>query len=120
MPSRKRSVPANREEAGSLPVALGLLVALVLPYVLYQADSAEQLRESKLVLQAAGAGLALAALAWGAFRRGSPLPAVRTLSVSGRAAATAIAAALGLSIVSGLVNTARIDLLTAAAVLSPL
>ncbi len=120
MPSRKRAVPASREEAGSLPVALGLFVALALPYVLYRADSAEQLRDSKLALQAAGAALALGAVAWTALRRAFPFPAFRTLSAAGRAAAAAIAAALVLSVASGLVNSARVDPLTAAAVLSPL
>jgi hypothetical protein len=126
MPRRKTSrTPAgaaspSSADAEAFLVPLGLLAALVLPYFVWLADSPEQLRDSKLAAQALGASLALLGPAFGAFRRHNPLPNLRDLPAAGRAAAAALAGALLLALVSALANAARVDPLTAAAVLSPL
>ncbi len=123
MPKKKTAVPAGgdppRHGVAALLVPFGLLFALVLPFFVWLADSPEQLRDVKLVLQAFGAATALAPLALQALRR-RPLPGLGDLSSAGRFAAGAFAAALGLALVSGVTNLSRVDPLTAAAVLSPL
>jgi hypothetical protein len=116
-PSAAVSSPAGAEAA---LVPLGLLTALVLPFFVWLADSPEQLRDSKLALQALGASIALLGLGLEAYRRRRPLPRLRDLSAAGRAAAAALAGALVLALVSALANSARVDPLTAAAVLTPL
>ena len=123
MPKKTTAVPAaaapQPDGIEALLLPLGLLLALVLPFVVWLADSPEQLREVKLALQALGATTALAGLSFGALRR-RPLPELADLSPAGRLGAAALAAALGLALVSGLTNLSRVDPLTAAAVLSPL
>lgn len=123
MPRKKTAAPAAAarptDGVEALLVPLGLLVALVLPFFVWLADSPEQLRDVKLALQALGAATALVGLSLGALRR-RPLPAFGTLSPTGRFGAAALATALVLSLVSGLANPSRVDPLTAAAVLSPL
>jgi O-antigen ligase len=119
MPPKRAAAPAPREGPEAFLVPLGLLVALVVPYLVWLADSPEQLRDSKLVVQAAGAAIALAGLAWEAWRQGSPFPTFGELPAAGRIAVAAIATAFALALASGVVNEARVDPLTAAAVLSP-
>jgi len=102
----------------ALLVPLGLLLALVLPFFVWLADSPEQLRDVKLALQALGAATALTGLAAASFRR-RLLPGLGELSPAGRLGSAALATALGLSLVSGLANLSRVDPLTSAAVLSP-
>ncbi|MGE5277057.1 MAG: hypothetical protein ACM3SU_08690 [Acidobacteriota bacterium] len=123
---RRKTVRPPREAAPSpagaegFLVPLGLLVALVLPFFVWRAESPEQLRDSKLAVQALGATVAVLGLAVQAFRRQRPLPAFRGLGVAGRVAAAGLAGVLLLALASGFANSARVDPLTAAAVLSPL
>lgn len=125
MPGKKTSRPPPARApspagAEGVLVPLGLLTALVLPFFVWLADSPEQLRDSKLALQALGATIALLGLALEAYCRRRPLPRFRDLSPAGRAAAAALAGALVLALASAVANSARVDPLTAAAVLSPL
>jgi tetratricopeptide (TPR) repeat protein len=125
MPGRKtiRPSPARASSpagAEAILVPLGLLAALVLPFFVWLADSPEQLRDSKLVLQAAGATIALLGLALEAYRRQRPFPGFRDLPGAGQAAVSALAGVLVLALASAVANSARVDPLTAAAVLSPL
>jgi O-antigen ligase len=123
MPKKTTAVPAaaapRPEGVEALLLPLGLLLALVLPFVVWLADSPEQLREVKLGLQALGATMALAGLSLGSLRR-RPLTDLADLSPAGRLGAAALAAAIGFALVSGLTNLSRVDPLTATAVLSPL
>lgn len=95
-------------------VRVGILAALVLPFLFFSTASSEALRESKLLGQALGVSLALFGLA----RVGTaPAPG------RGRAARVAVLgllAALALGLLSALANADVVDPLTAAAVLSPL
>ncbi len=125
MPRRKTGRPSRASApspagAESYLVPLGLLVALILPFFVWLADSPEQLRDSKLALQALGATMAILGLAVQAFRRQRPLPALREIRPAGRVAAAGFAGVLALALASGFANSARVDPLTAAAVLSPL
>ena len=119
MPARK-TVDAPREGAESFLVPAGLLVALVLPFFVWLADSPDQLRDSKLAVQALGASVALAGLLFDAIRRGVPFGPLGGAPAFGRVAVLALSGALALSLVSGLARSERVDPLTAAAVLSPL
>ncbi len=95
-------------------VRTGILAALVLPFLVFSAASSDALRESKGLVQALGASLALLGLA-----RGGRLPAPGR----GRAARFVLfglSAALALALLSAAANANVVDPLTAAAVLSPL
>ncbi|HEX5855177.1 MAG TPA: hypothetical protein VFZ57_06115, partial [Thermoanaerobaculia bacterium] len=95
-------------------VRIGILAALVLPFLVFSTASSEALRESKLLVQALGASLALLGLA-----RGGMLPGPGR----GRAARVAVlglVAALFLALLSAAANADVVDPLVAAAVLSPL
>jgi O-antigen ligase len=125
MPKKKtgrkpRATSPSPGGAETLLVPVGLLVALVLPFFVWLADSPEQLRDSKLALQAVGASIALLGLALEALRRRRPLPRFRDLPPAGRAAAVGVAGVLILALASGFANASRVDPLTAATVLSPL
>ncbi len=95
-------------------VRIGILAALVLPFLVFSTASSEALRESKLLVQALGASLALLGLALGgsfpAFGRGR----------AARVAVLGLLAAVSLSLLSALANADVVDPLTAAAVLSAL
>ena len=95
-------------------VRIGILAALVLPFLAFSIASSDALRESKLLVQALGASLALLGLT-----RGDLLP------VPGRGRAArfvffGLSAALVLALLSAIANANVVDPLTAAAVLSPL
>ena len=95
-------------------VRIGILAALALPFLVFSAASSDTLRESKVLVQALGASLALLGLA-----RGELLPAPGR----GRAARVVLfglKAALALALLSAIANANVVDPLTAAAVLSPL
>jgi O-antigen ligase len=104
--------------AGELLVTLGLALSLALSFVLWLADSPEQLRDGKLAFQALGASAALLGLALVARRR-NPLPSLPDLSPSVRTGIAALAGALVLALVSALANPSRVDPLTIVAVLAP-
>ena len=125
MPRRKtgpplRATAPSRPASGGLLVPLGLLTALVLPFFVWLADSPEQLRDSKLAVQALGVSVALLGLALLALLQERPLPGIRDLSPSGRVGAASLAGVLLLALSSGVANSWRVDPLTAAAVLAPL
>ena len=95
-------------------VRIGILAALALPFLVFSAASSDTLRESKVLVQALGASLALLGLA-----RGELLPAPGR----GRAARVVLfglSGALALALLSAIANANVVDPLTAAAVLSPL
>src|SRR5664279_5303591 len=95
-------------------VRIGILAALALPFLVFSAASSDTLRESKVLVQALGASLALLGLT-----RGELLPAPGR----GRAARVVLfglSAALALALLSAIANANVVDPLTAAAVLSPL
>jgi len=71
---KQKAEPEERAGQRTSLAGLGLLVAIVLPYVLYSAGSDESLRESKIPILALGSALAL--LGARSFRLGlrSPLP----------------------------------------------
>lgn len=95
-------------------VRIGILAALALPFLLFSTASSDALRESKVLVQALGASLALLGLA-----RGELLPAPGR----GRAARVVLfglSATLILALLSAIANANIVDPLTAAAVLSPL
>jgi O-antigen ligase len=95
-------------------VLIGLLAALALPFLVFSTASSDALRESKLLVQALGASLALLGLALGGvfpgFGRGR----------AARAAVLGLLAAVVLALLSAFANADVVDPLTAAAVLSPL
>jgi O-antigen ligase len=115
----RRPEPAPRESVVSRAkppglVLVGILAALTLPFLLFSAASSEALRESKLLVQALGAALAMLGLA-----RSGALPSPGR----GRAARIAVLgllAALALTLLSAVANRDVVDPLTAAAILSPL
>ncbi len=118
-----RSAPRQAEASGaenapeSRLVAAGVLLALVLPFLVYSTASSGALRESKLLAQALGSSLVLFGLAapgaWG-FARGD---AGRRAS---RLAPLALAAALALAFASAAANARVVDPLVLGALLSPL
>jgi O-antigen ligase len=110
-PSGPENVPESRL------VAAGVVLALVLPFLVYSTASSGALRESKLLAQALGSSLALfglaAAGAWG-FLRGEArgwVPLVAPL---------ALATVLALALASAAANARVVDPLVLGAVLSPL
>lgn len=123
MPGKKAGRPLRATEpspgGAGLAVPGGLLVALVVPFFVWLADSPDQLRDSKLAVQALGASVALLGLAFEARRR-RPLPGFGDLRLAGQVAAAGLAAVILLALASGFANSWRVDPLTAAAVLSPL
>ena len=120
-PGPGRTAPAAAPPAGieALLVPLGVFVALALPHVYYSSFSPELLRDSKLLAMAAGGALALAGLLATALRRPADLPFAGGSSRA-RISVLLVAAALGLAVLSGLVNAPRVDPMTSAAVLAPL
>ncbi|MFI5119432.1 MAG: O-antigen ligase family protein [Thermoanaerobaculia bacterium] len=111
-PAPEESVD-SRANAPTLFV-IGVLAALTLPFLFFSAASSDALRETKLLVQALGAALAMLALA----RRGA-------IPVLGRRPAVRVAilglfAGLALTLLSGFSNADVVDPLTAAAILSPL
>ncbi len=111
--------PAPEESADSQTnapalVLVGILAALALPFLVFSTASSEALRETKLLVQALGAALAMFGLA-----RSGTLPSFGR----GRAARMVILgifATLALTLLSGLANADIVDPLTAVAILSPL
>jgi O-antigen ligase len=95
-------------------VRIGILAALALPFVVFSVASSDALRESKVLVQALGASLALLGLA-----RGKLLPAL-CRGRAARAVLFGLSAALVLALLSAIANANVVDPLTAAAVLSPL
>lgn len=95
-------------------VRIGILAALALPFLVFSAASSDALRESKALVQALGASLALLGLACGGF-----LPAPGR-SRAARLVLLGLSAALALALLSAIANANVVDPLTAAAVLSPL
>ncbi|MBK9064506.1 MAG: O-antigen ligase family protein [Acidobacteria bacterium] len=116
---------ASRQPAASGPenapesrlVAAGVLLALVLPFLVYSTASSGALRESKLLAQALGSSLALfglaAAGAWG-FSRGE------AQGRASRLAPLALGAVVALALASAAANARVVDPLVLGAVLSPL
>jgi O-antigen ligase len=95
-------------------VRIGILAALALPFLVFSAASSDALRESKSLVQALGASLALLGL-----ERGGLLPAPGR----GRAARLVLlglGASLALALLSAIANANVVDPFTAAAALSPL
>ncbi len=95
-------------------VRIGILAALALPFLLFSVASSDALRESKLLVQALGASLALLGLA-GA----RAVPAAGPAG-SARLVRLGLFSALALALLSALANASVVDPLTAVAVLSPL
>jgi len=95
-------------------VRIGILAALALPFLAFSTASSEALRESKVLVQALGASLALLGLA-----RGELLPAPGRGRAS-RVFLFGLSAALTLALLSAIANANVVDPLTAGAVLSPL
>ncbi len=105
--------------AGELLVTLGLVFSLAISFVLWLADSPEQLRDGKLAFQAAGASFALLGLGIAARRR-NPMPSLRELAPIARTGLAALAGALLFALLSAFANASRVDPLTSVAVLAPL
>src|SRR5512140_185298 len=109
------SGPEDAPEGRLVPA--GVLLALVLPFVAYSTASSGALRESKLLAQALGVGLALFGLAaagpWG-FAPGAGR------NRTSRVAIFALGAALVLALASAAANARVVDPLVLGAVLSPL
>jgi len=111
------AAPAAETAPESRLVQAGVVLALVLPFVVFSTASSDALRESKVFAQAIGSSLALfglaAAGAWGFVgdesRRGAA-----------RLAPFALAAALVLALASAAANARVVDPLVLGAVLSPL
>lgn len=120
-PPLRAVAPVDRPvpTAGELFVTLGLVFSLALSFVLWLADSPEQLRDGKLAVQATGASVALLGLALVARRR-NPLPSFSGLSPGVRTGIAALAGALVLALVSAFANPSRVDPLTSVAVFAPL
>ncbi|MDL2716279.1 MAG: hypothetical protein PT977_00870 [Acidobacteriota bacterium] len=95
-------------------VRIGILAALALPFVVFSLASSEALRESKVLVQALGASLAILGLA-----RGDLLPAPGR-GPAARIVLFGLGTALTLALLSAIANANVVDPLTAAAVLSPL
>jgi len=103
----------SRSNAPAL-VLVGILAALAFPFLVFSTASSDALRESKLLVQALGASLALFGLA-----RAGTLPAPGR-GWAARIAVLGLLAALALALLSAFANRDVVDPLTAAAVLSPL
>jgi O-antigen ligase len=95
-------------------VRIGILAALALPFLVFSAVSSEALRESKVLVQALGASLALIGLSWGP---SFPAPGRGRAS---RVFLFGLSATLVFALLSAIANANVIDPFTAAAVLSPL
>ncbi len=95
-------------------VVVGILAALVSPFLFFSAASSDALRETKLLVQALGAALAMLGLA----RHGS-FPALGP-GRAARVAAFGLLSVLAFALLSALANVDVVDPLTAVAVLSPL
>ena len=119
--SRGRMARAPSAAPGKTPetrlVPAGVILALVLPFVVFSTASSDALRESKVFAQAIGSSLALfglaAAGAWG-FERDE------SRRGTARLAPFALAAALLLALASAAANARVVDPLVLGAVLSPL
>ncbi len=118
---RRRMARAASAAPGVTPesrlVPAGVILALVLPFVVFSTASSGALRESKVFAQAIGSSLALfglaAAGAWG-------FAAGEGRGRAARFAPLALAAALFLALTSAAVNARVVDPLALGAVLSPL
>ena len=99
---------------GGRLVPAGIVLALALPFLFFSTASSDALRESKVLVQALGASLALLGLA-----RAKLLPAPGR-GPAARVAVFGLSVALALALLSAIANTNVVDPLTAAAVLSPL
>ena len=95
-------------------VLVGILAALTLPFLFFSTASSEALRETKLLVQALGAALAMLGLA-----RSGALPALGRGHAAG-VAVLGLFAGLALTLLSAIANADIVDPLTAAAILSPL
>jgi O-antigen ligase len=111
-PASEESV-VSRANAPAL-VLVGILAALTLPFLFFSAASSEALRETKLLVQALGAALAMLGLA-----RSGALPALGR-GHAARVAVLGLLVALTLTLLSAFANADVVDPLTAAAILSPL
>ena len=105
--------PAPRDDAEGRLVSAGIVLALALPFLAFSAASSDALRESKVLVQALGASLAILGLS-----RSRLLPA------SGRGPAARVVlfglwAALTLALFSAIANASVVDPLTLAAVIAP-
>jgi O-antigen ligase len=109
--------PIPEEASKSRLVPAGVLLALVLPFVVFSTASSGALRESKVFAQAVGSSLALfglaAAGAWG-------FAAGEGRGRAARFAPVALAASLVLALASAAANARVVDPLVLGAVLSPL
>ncbi len=99
---------------GGRLVPAGIVLALALPFVVFSPASSDALRESKILVQALGASLALLGLA-----RATRLPAPGR-GLAARVVLFGLGATLTLALLSAIANANVVDPLTAAAVLSPL
>jgi tetratricopeptide (TPR) repeat protein len=108
------AAPGETPETRLVPA--GVILALVLPFVVFSAASSGALRESKVFAQAIGSSLALfglaAAGAWG-------FAAGEDRGRAARVAPFAVAAALVLALASAAVNARVVDPLVLGAILSP-
>lgn len=106
--------PAPGGDAGGRLAPAGIVLALVLPFLVFSVASSDALRESKLLVQALGASLALVGLARGVlFPAPGRTPAARLILFG-------LGAALFLALLSAFANARVVDPLAIAAVLSPL
>ncbi len=109
------AAPGETPETRLVPV--GVILALVLPFVVFSTASSGALRESKVFAQSTGSSLALfglaAAGAWG-------FAAGEGRGLAARFAPLALATALVLALASAAANTRVVDPLVLGAVLSPL
>jgi len=114
---RSPATAAPREGMEALLVPLGVFAALALPHLVHTTLSSDLLRDSKLLVLAVGAAVSLAGLALGTLRSLAAPPSF--WGGRSRPLLLLVAAALALSLVSGVLNSRRVDPLTAAAVLAP-
>ena len=105
---------ASGDGDGGRLVPAGIVLALALPFLFFSTASSDALRESKVLVQALGASLALLGLS-----RAKLFPAPGR-GPAARVALIGLIAALTLTLLSAIANANVVDPLTAAAVLSPL
>ncbi|MEO6327017.1 MAG: O-antigen ligase family protein [Thermoanaerobaculia bacterium] len=105
------------EGLGPLLVPLGVLAALMLPYFVFSLASDDSMREVKLFAQALGGACVLFGLAVQGRENMALQPTRPRLAT---VAAGALAAALVLTLVSGILNGGHADPLAVLAVLAPL
>ena len=115
---RSAATAAPREGMEAFLVPLGVFAALALPHLVHTTLSSDLLRDSKLLVLSVGAAVALAGLALGSLR--SPAASPFLSGGWSRPLLLFVAGALALAFVSGVLNSTRVDPLTAAAVLAPI